>query len=179
MYSKFLNRIPRPELLHLLLHCLLPYWLVRPYAHRALFALALRPLPGIKIDAGVPTLNQLNALDQLGIVEGDPLGSFASEAATTTTQELHMRKDFYKKSVISSGETPVLELSLGDVVYESEIVCEFIDASSIAQGTKLIPSAVAAVGRRHGIHIYTYSYPTYFHCFQGNHKQNPTRKQKR
>jgi glutathione S-transferase len=113
-----------------------------PYAHRAMLALALRPVPGIKLKVGVPTLNQLNYLDNLGVgnLGGDPLSSFTGEPGTTVA-DLHSRKENYKRNVIASGETPALKFSgSGEVVYESEIVCEFLDASSTADGPhKLVP----------------------------------------
>jgi glutathione S-transferase len=111
-----------------------------PYAHRALLALALRPVPGIEVRLGVPTLNQLNYLDNLGTgnLGGDPLSSFSSESVA----ELHTRKDQYKRDVIASGETPALQLAgSSGVVYESEIVCEFLDAASTADGPhRLVPA---------------------------------------
>lgn len=104
-----------------------------PYAHRALLALALRPVPGFALNSTVPTKNQLGFLDNIG---RDPMGILTGEASVA---ELHDRKAWYNREILASGETPALQLSSGEVVSESEIVAEYIDAVSCADKPRLVP----------------------------------------
>ena len=105
-----------------------------PYAHRATLALALRPLP---CDVHpVPTTNQFGTIDRLGVAAGDPVGMFAD----MTAEELHARKDAYRSDVNPSGEVPALRLPSGEVLRESEIVAEYLDAVSEADTPRLVPA---------------------------------------
>lgn len=108
-----------------------------------MLALALRPVPGISVNSSVPTKNQLGFLDNIGL---DPLGILTGEPVDT----LRDRKAWYTREILASGETPALQLSSSEVLSESEIVCEYIDAVSGADKPRLMPSdpLVAARVRR-------------------------------
>ncbi|CAE8723207.1 unnamed protein product, partial [Polarella glacialis] len=103
-----------------------------PFAHRATFALALRPLPhNIQ---WVPLSLQLTWAEKFG-VEKIPVGQvFLGKSA----EELKADKEQYKSTINATGEVPSLQLPSGEVVMESEIVAEYID-SVATQGTKLMP----------------------------------------
>jgi len=103
-----------------------------PFAQRATFALALRPLPHNV--HWVPLSLQLAWAEKFG-VEKVPVGQvFAGISA----EELKGGKEHYKGSINATGEVPSLQLPSGEVVMESEIVAEYID-SVATQGTKLMP----------------------------------------
>lgn len=103
-----------------------------PYAHRAMLALALRPVAGISVNSSVPTKNQLGFLDNVGL---DPMGILTGEPV----DKLRDRKAWYIREILASGESPALQLSSGEVLSESEIVCEYIDSVSGADKPRLMP----------------------------------------
>ena len=76
----------------------------------------------------VPTTNQMGYLEHIGVKAGDLLESFSADAifpmALPTLGALQARKEQFKADVIASGETPALQLPSGELVSESEIVCE-------------------------------------------------------
>ena len=121
-----------------------------PFAHRAMLALALRPVPELALQTSVPTTNQLTWISNLGIKEGDHLSSFATEVRNsgTTPEQLAERKAHYNKTVVASGETPALKLASGETVEESEIISEFIDSvSTDATNPPLIPACPLQASR--------------------------------
>merc|ERR1739848_34694 len=79
---------------------------------------------------------QLGYIDNLGHAKGDILGTLGAQ----TAQQLHDLKAKYKSDIISSGETPALQLASGEVISESDIVCEYIDASCTSAGPRLMPA---------------------------------------
>eukprot|EP00931_Biecheleriopsis_adriatica_P009658 TRINITY_DN110723_c0_g1_i1.p1 TRINITY_DN110723_c0_g1~~TRINITY_DN110723_c0_g1_i1.p1 ORF type:complete len:283 (+),score=62.55 TRINITY_DN110723_c0_g1_i1:30-878(+) len=111
-----------------------------PYAERAMFALNLRPKSVRK--ETVPTTNQFGLLDKLGVARGDTFGLFQGKSL----EELHSFKEWYKNTINASGEVPAMRLETGEVVRESEILAEYLDAVSESEGDrKLIPvDALAA-----------------------------------
>jgi len=56
-----------------------------------------------------------------------------------TTQQILELKEWYKQNVHSVGEVPVLEID-GKILFESDVCCEFLDASFPGQGANLMPS---------------------------------------
>ena len=86
----------------------------------------------------VTTTNQFTTIDRLGLDRGDTLGMFSGKQVTAT--ELHDVKDTFKRDVNPSGEVPAIALPSGDVVIESEIVCEYLDASSMRETPHLVPA---------------------------------------
>ena len=61
-------------------------------------------------------------MDKLGIAAGDPVGMFTR----ATVEELHARKDEYRKHTNSNGEVPTLRLASGDVVQHSPYLQESV-----------------------------------------------------
>jgi hypothetical protein len=107
-----------------------------PYAHRVLLSLALRPIKGSTIVTSMPTLNQLLFVQNWGPVRGDLMGNLGGRSHA----ELVAAKENYKERVISSGVTPALDTPSG-VLYESDVLCEYIDAASTAtDGPRLLPA---------------------------------------
>eukprot|EP00325_Prymnesiales_sp_UTEX-LB-985_P004776 CAMPEP_0174705478 /NCGR_PEP_ID=MMETSP1094-20130205/8690_1 /TAXON_ID=156173 /ORGANISM="Chrysochromulina brevifilum, Strain UTEX LB 985" /LENGTH=292 /DNA_ID=CAMNT_0015903649 /DNA_START=77 /DNA_END=955 /DNA_ORIENTATION=+ len=118
-----------------------------PYAHRAMLALELRPVRSLKQDStSITTTNQFMVINKLGLKPEHDLGMLAMHA-DKTVDVLHMRKDAYKRDVNPSGEVPSLLLASGDVVCESEIVCEYLDAVSEQDSPRLVPADPLAAAR--------------------------------
>jgi len=109
-----------------------------PFAHRAHFAAALCSLD-VEI-VHTPLAGQVTAAQKLGM-EGVNVGAcFAGKSV----EDIAAQKEEYKKLINASGEVPTLVTAAGDIVIESEIVAECIDATA---GTGLMPSNPAAAGK--------------------------------
>jgi len=115
-----------------------------PYAHRAMLALELRPVPHLQHEL-ICTTNQFNVIDRLGLKASDELGML-SMFSGKSAEELHAKKDAFKR-INPSGEVPTLQLASGSIVRESEIVAEFLDATSDAAGQRLVPEHPLAAAR--------------------------------
>ena len=113
-----------------------------PYAHRAMLAIELRPIPGVKREL-ITTTNQFTTINKQGLPRGDALEMFAE----ASVEGLQQKKEAYKRDVNPSGEVPSLLLPTCDVVSESEIVCEYIDAVSERDSPRLMPSDPLAAAR--------------------------------
>jgi len=106
-----------------------------PFAHRAAFALELRPAEDAVKKEAVPLAGQITWAGKRG-VETMPVNE---PFLGLTAEGLATAKDEYKKTINSSGEVPSLKLASGDIVVESEIVAEYIDATSNSEKGRLMP----------------------------------------
>eukprot|EP00930_Biecheleria_cincta_P071098 TRINITY_DN58647_c0_g1_i1.p1 TRINITY_DN58647_c0_g1~~TRINITY_DN58647_c0_g1_i1.p1 ORF type:complete len:305 (-),score=38.84 TRINITY_DN58647_c0_g1_i1:163-1032(-) len=102
-----------------------------PYAHRAMFALKLRP--SVVKEQFIPTSNQLWSIEKVGM-SADVLGMFPGKSPV----DLQHLKAQYKASVNKSGEVPSLQVG-STVIRESEIVCEYLDSVSESKSHSLVP----------------------------------------
>ena len=118
-----------------------------PYAHRAMLALELRPVRHLCHDStSITTANQLSVVDRIGLSPGDTLGMLGMHAGKTA-DIMHARKEAFKRDVNPTGEVPSLLLASGSVVCESEIVCEYLDATSDSDSPRLMPAEPLAAAR--------------------------------
>ena len=115
-----------------------------PYAHRAMLALALRPLHRVRLQL-IPTTNQFKVIDRLGLAPGDRTGMLGMYQ-DCTVDELQSRKEAFR-GINPTGEVPTLLLPSGDVVRESEIVSEYIDAVADRESLRLVPTDPWAAAR--------------------------------
>lgn len=109
-----------------------------PFAHRGHFAAAL-----CSFDAEIvhtPLAGQIAAAQKLGMDAVPVSQCFAGRSV----EDIAAQKESYKTSINASGEVPTLKTADGDIIMESEIVAEYIDA---ATGTGLMPSNPVAAAR--------------------------------
>lgn len=92
-----------------------------PFAHRAIFALALCKRECEFVF--VPTANQTLVAERAGMEAVPLLEPFEGMSA----QDFIALKDWYKQDINATGEVPTLATSRGDLIMESEIVAEFVD----------------------------------------------------
>eukprot|EP00927_Polykrikos_kofoidii_P057667 TRINITY_DN5182_c0_g1_i1.p1 TRINITY_DN5182_c0_g1~~TRINITY_DN5182_c0_g1_i1.p1 ORF type:complete len:249 (+),score=47.11 TRINITY_DN5182_c0_g1_i1:73-819(+) len=106
-----------------------------PFAHRAAIAAKLC-LPAEEVEwIRIPLSGELTKGNAEGI---ESLHSFWHEKKMDELTEL---KEAYKKDINASGEVPTVVTSSGDIVMESEICAEYIDAISGKDAvTKLVPA---------------------------------------
>lgn len=111
--------------------------LVCPFAHRAALTLRLRPMLVEPEWRFVPLSKQMMVAEHDG-VEAVQFGGMFRESGSL--EELQAIREQYVRDVNSAGEVPALQLPTGEVIVESEILAEYIDSISTAEGPRLVPS---------------------------------------
>jgi glutathione S-transferase len=95
-----------------------------PFAHRAHFAAALS---GCDIHITyIPLSGQVSCVDKVG-VERMPMNDAFKEM---TAQQVKDLKKEYMETTNPSGEVPTIKSPKGDLIYESEICAEYLNAMS-------------------------------------------------
>jgi len=114
-----------------------------PFAHRAAFTAKYRaPAGGVQFN-WVPLSGELTKAAKEGVAALTGVNEFW---AGKTVDELNEIKTIYKENLNASGEVPTVVTTDMEVVLESEICAEFLDAFG-EEGEKLLPADPLAVAR--------------------------------
>jgi len=107
-----------------------------PFAHRAAFTAKYRnPPAGVRF-SWIPLSGELKK-GETSMEEVCKINEFWSGM---TIQELNAIKEDYKKTLNASGEVPTVVTPSGDIVMESEIAAEYLDAVGDPNQPSLVPA---------------------------------------
>jgi len=114
---------------------------VCPFAHRAAFTVKYREPAGGASWHWVPLSSELSKAAKDG-VEALNSGLWTD----STPEQMNEIKATYKEKLNASGEVPTVVSASGDIVVESEICAEYLDAIGTA-GTPLVPTDPVQVAK--------------------------------